>query len=1027
MKNVHIFMLLLISFSPLALTKGESPAKLEKVRLQLKWVHQFQFAGYYAAIEKGFYRDAGLDVELIEGKPGVDFVEEVIAGNAEYGTEVPYLAIERNNGKPLVVLAVIFQHSPHVLLLRGDSEIETPQQFGGKRLMIRVDSTASVVAMFAREGVPLESIEIQKHSWNIDDLINGKTDAMAAYLTDGLFVMDEKGVAWKVMKPITYGIDFYGDCLFTSERQIREHPDQVKVFRQASLAGWKYAFENIDEMIVLIRDKYSSSKTVEALRYEAKEMENLILPDLIEMGHMNPGRWKHIADTYVDLGMLDANYSLDGFIYDPDQKANYHYLWLAIGGVAGVLIAGVLSVMLTHHLRQIVAKRTSELDDSKKRYRAIVQDQTELICRYFPDCTLTFVNDAYCRCFGKKHEELVGESFLQFLSEENRDFVMDGLKGFDQDNQLREWQHQVDLPSGETVWMRWTNRAIFDNQGSIVEFQGAGRDVSEQKKAQEKLLASEQQLKATNQQLLANDQQLRAANQQLLASDQQLRAANQQLHMTQVSVDKAAFEVYWITGDASFMYVNDQACKSLGYSRQELQSLSVPDIDPEFNRDTWKKHWQELKDAGKLTFETVHMRKDKSTYPAEITVNYLEYEGIGYNFAYALDVTERKKAEELFRESQVRYKYLFNEMTSGAALHEIICDSDGKPIDYRFLDINPAFEKMTGLVAEEVIDKSVLEIIPQIEPEWIEKYGDVALTGNSVFFENYSHPLKKHYEVTAYCPEKGHFAVLFHDISERKAAESDREELMRSLEGKNSELQSLVYTVSHDLKSPLVNIKGFSGILCETVDGIQQLLEDDISYEDFKTALSKFLDEDIRESVGFIDSSTDKMKLLLDGLLAVSRVGTTKIYIEKIKMGDMLQEVLKAMRFQIDENHAEITIGDLPDCAGDAGQISSVFTNLIDNAMKYRSLDRKCAIEISGLVENGKTIYCIADNGIGIPENHQSKIFDLFHRLNPDDGVEGQGVGLTIIQRILQRQNGNIRLESVPEKGTKFHIKLPIA
>lgn len=886
-RHLQIFVLsVLIGLVPLASAEEHSPAELEKVRLQLKWVHQFQFAGYYAAVEKGFYRDAGLEVELIEGKPGVDFVEEVISGNAEYGTEVPYLAIERNNEKPIVVLAAIFQHSPHVLLLRADSGIETPQQLSGKRVMIRVDSTASVMAMFADEGVPLEKIELQEHSWNLDDLIDGKTDAIAAYITDGPFILEEKGIAWKVIKPISYGIDFYGDCLFTSEGQIHENPKQVKAFRQASLKGWEYAMANVEEMVELIHGKYASHKTVAALRNEAKEMEKLIFPGLVEMGHMNPGRWEHIADTFVDLGMMDADYSLDGFIYDPDQKTDFRYLWVGLGVVAGVLFSGGFGVMLTRHLRRLVADRTKELNESRKRYRAIVQDQTELICRNLPDCTLTFVNDAYCKYFGKDHKELLGTSFLQFLPEDQRSIVVDGLKSLGRDNPVKEWQHQVVLPSGELAHTSWTNRAIFDENGSLVEFQGAGRDVTEQVIAQEKLLASEQQLKATNQQLLANDQQL--------------RAANQQLYLTQESVDNAAFEVCWITEDARFSYVNNMACSALGFSQQELLELSVPDVDLEFNREIWDKHWQELKARGIFTFETIHVRKDKSTYPVEVTVNYLEYEGVGYNFAYASDITDRKKAEV------------------------------------------------------------------------------------------------------------------------------ERDELMRSIEAKNSELQGVVYTVSHDLKSPLVNIKGFSGVLSEATDSLRQLLKDDISYEDFKAALLKHLDEGIHESVCFIESSTDKMKLLLDGLLAVSRVGTSEIQIEKLNVSKYLQEILKAMQFQIDENHVEITIGDLPDCMGDAVQISSVFSNLIDNAMKYRSLDRKCSIDISGRIENGKAVYCITDNGVGIPENHQPKIFDLFHRLNPNDGVEGQGIGLTIIKRILQRQNGSVRVESVPEKGAKFYVELPI-
>ncbi|MCF7955315.1 MAG: PAS domain S-box protein [Phycisphaerae bacterium] len=709
------------------------------------------------------------------------------------------------------------------------------------------------------------------------------------------------------------------------------------------------------------------------------------------------------------------------------EKTDYHFLWASLSVFGGVLIAGFLGVLFNRHLRQLVARRTFELEESRRIYRAIVHDQTELICRSLPDGTRTFVNDAYCVFFGKKREELIGQSFLQFIPQDQRDVVQEGLFSLTPDDPIKLLQHQAVLPSGELAWMSWTNHAFFDDDGSLIEFQRVGRDITEQKNSREKLLVSEQQLKAANQQLLANDQQLRATNQQLLVNDQQLRAVNRQLYMTQVSVDKASLEVYWITEDGRFSYVNDQVCASLGYSRQELLKLSVCDVDEEYVAEVWDKHWQELKSKRKLTFQTVHVRKDKTTYPVEVTVNHLEHDGVGYNFAYALDITERIKAEEHSRENEAKYRRLFDEMTCGAALHEIICDSDGKPVDYRFIDVNPAFEKLTGLVAEDIKGKTVLEVMPRTEPEWIEKYGDVAFGGNSIFFENYSQALSKYYEVRAYSPQKGHFAVIFHDITGRKKGEIEREELMKALEAKNSELQSVVYTVSHDLKSPLVNIKGFSGVLCEAVNDLKTLMQTEMTYEAFRAKSEKLFNEEVHQSVEFIVSSTNKMKVLLDGLLTVSKVGSSDIHIEKLNMTERLQEVLKSMQFQLDENHAQINIGALPDCMGDSDQVSRILTNIIDNAIKYRSLDRRFVLQISGCVEEGKSVYCMEDNGIGISDNHMIKIFDLFHRLNPNDGVEGQGIGLTIVKRILQRLNGDIRVESVYGKGTTFYIELPSA
>ena len=134
-------------------TKMQDDHNLEKVRLQLKWVIEFNFAGYVAAVEKGFYREAGLDVELIEGKPGVSFFDEVLSGRAEYGVEMSEILLERNKGKPLVVLAAIFQHSPQIFLMRADSGIDSPQDLIGHRVMWRFDSAAELGATLINEGV----------------------------------------------------------------------------------------------------------------------------------------------------------------------------------------------------------------------------------------------------------------------------------------------------------------------------------------------------------------------------------------------------------------------------------------------------------------------------------------------------------------------------------------------------------------------------------------------------------------------------------------------------------------------------------------------------------------------------------------------------------------------------------------------------------------------------------------------------------------------------------------------------------
>ncbi len=269
------------------------------------------------------------------------------------------------------------------------------------------------------------------------------------------------------------------------------------------------------------------------------------------------------------------------------------------------------------------------------------------------------------------------------------------------------------------------------------------------------------------------------------------------------------------------------------------------------------------------------------------------------------------------------------------------------------------------------------------------------------------------------------FIPLNREITERKRAEEEREKLLKTLAAKNKELQSIVYVASHDLKSPLINIEGFGEQLAETCSQLRQLLNDDSIDHDLKQELLPLLDKNIPESMKFVKAGTAKMSSLLDGLLQVSRVGVARVKIKPLDMNKMMDNIRQSMEFQFKDTGAEIMIDDLPGCLGDTSQINQLFSNLVGNAIKYLDPKRKGKIHITGRVEDSQSIYCIEDNGIGINPAHQSKIFEMFHRLNPDDSAGGEGLGLTIVTRILHRNNGTLRMESEPGKGSKFFVSLP--
>ena len=265
------------------------------------------------------------------------------------------------------------------------------------------------------------------------------------------------------------------------------------------------------------------------------------------------------------------------------------------------------------------------------------------------------------------------------------------------------------------------------------------------------------------------------------------------------------------------------------------------------------------------------------------------------------------------------------------------------------------------------------------------------------------------------------------DTTKAKESEQVRKRLMNMLRSKNEELQRIVYVSSHDLRGPLININGFSGSLADNCSKLQKLISNENISEENKKEISELLEDTIPEDLLFITEGTKKMKTLIDGLLQVSRVGTVEVKMEILDMNQIIENIIANVSYRAKEIGASVTFqNDLPTCYGDSSQVNQLFSNLMDNAIKYLDPNRKGEIHISARSENGQSVYCVKDNGVGVHKDHQKRIFEVYHRLDPNDNAGGEGLGLTIIKRILDRHNGMISLESSPGKGSEFFVALPI-
>lgn len=293
--------------------------ELKKVSLQLQWKYQFQFAGYIMAKEKGLYRNIGLDVNIKEWSHNIEMVDEVINNKSQYAISRPTSMIDISKGSDIIYIATIFQSSPLILLADKSSGITTVKDFVGKRMMSTGDmnTDTSFISMMMSQGVDINDITIQQPSFNPIDLINGKTDLMASYISNEPFVLKELGGNPIVFSPKDYGFDFYNDILITNKTYLDNNSNEVKDFRKATIDGWEYAFSNIEETVDIIFNKYNTqNKSKEALYYEAKELKKLAYYKTDEIGKIESNKLEKIYDVYKLLGLVQNDINFNQIIYN---------------------------------------------------------------------------------------------------------------------------------------------------------------------------------------------------------------------------------------------------------------------------------------------------------------------------------------------------------------------------------------------------------------------------------------------------------------------------------------------------------------------------------------------------------------------------------------------------------------------------------------------------------------------------------------------------------------------------------------
>lgn len=1009
-RESFLVLLALATFTGPASAEGE----LRKVRLRLPYSHQFQFAGAYAAQANGLFAARGLEVDIVSSRDvAATPIEDVMSGRAEFGIlQGPQLLSARMEGQPVVVLAAIMQHSPQVLAVRADSGIRTPHDLVGKRVALdRTSLVSEVRMMFEREGIAFDQIKLVENHWDRNELQTGEADAMSTFVIDGPYIFRREGLEVNVIRPVDYGVDFYGDCLFTTESLQTREPALAEAMRGALLEGWAEALRDpmpvIDWIVANLPDRPEYA-TREMMAVEAREMHRLINADLVELGHMNPGRWRAMAialESGADEGRLRR---LHGFVHEVREPVTDFLKWIW-WGLAAALVVALLSLLAMRRLRRLVELRTAELRAKEEHYRLLFESSpvalvefdyrplrgwfAELRSQGVTDLAAHFAahpaarehalrisplreaNAAAVRAVGAASREEMFARLAEITTPgtlEARLHNMVCLFG-GRDSAEGEIPYRV-LSTGEVrnFYYHWRMPRAADGSLTFENTQTALLDVTEKRRAEEALRESEERYRRL-------------------------------FEATPVPM--------WIYDLESlkFVAVNDATVRNYGYSREEFLAMSILDIRPEEERERLKQVVSAYR-GGQPHRNDIwrHRRKDGSILFVEVYAHTVSLRGRTGVLVVPFDLTEKLRAEQALRESETRYREIFEHAAGGVYR---------STPEGRFIAVNPALARMLGFETPEAM---------------MARYGDRIDT------DLYVKPGRR----AEFVAQISRMDTLTNFESEVRGGDGRSRWLSESVRAVRDSVGRLLYyegfvtdmtprrQLEQELQraSKLEAVGILAGGIAHDFNNILTVVLGNITLAEMDTDAQGSVSALLREA----KRATLRARDLTQQLLTFAKGG------DPVRSAVNLAELVReSAGFALHGAKARAEY-DLPaelwPADADKGQLGQVIQNLVINSVQampeggfVRITASNCRLDVGpgpgGLPPGRYVEIAVTDTGVGVAPEHLAKIFDPYFTTKQ----HGSGLGLATVYSIIRKHLGHVQVESQLGVGTTFRLWLPAA
>src|SRR5215203_3922290 len=675
--------------------------------------------------------------------------------------------------------------------------------------------------------------------------------------------------------------------------------------------------------------------------------------------------------------------------------------------------------LFTGVIRDVTERKEAEtaIKESEERFRSLVQNTSDIITILEADGTVRYISPGVERVIGYKPEEQVGINAFGSVHPDDRERALATFAEVLKKPGLHPpLEFRVPHKDGSWRYLEHVVNNLLDDpaMGGVVV---NSRDITERKRAETEIRHLNENLETR---VVERTIQLESALAELEQRERGLLESERQLRQL---FENSADALFVHDEQGRFVDCNAQACQTLGYTREELLELSVADLatrlisEEERQAKKGETLWERAMrgEPGRMVgFEENELRrKDGTTFPVEVGVGAIEYQGRRLIFASARDTTERKRAEAALKESEERYRAVVEQAAEGILLVEV----DTK----RVLETNAAYQGLLGYSTEEILRLSLHELVPYSKEDMDCYVGRVLESGSYVSGER-RHRRKDgslvDVEVSANVVSYGGREVIcmvVRDTTERKRAEEELRRLNEELEGRvrwrtaqleafNNELEAFSYSVSHDLRAPLRAIDGFSQILLE-------------DYEDK-------LDEEGRRYLRRTKNASQRMGHLIDDLLNLSRMTRSEMRRESVDLSALVKGVVEDLMGTSPEHEVDVIVEEGLVANGDESLLRVALENLLGNAWKFTRDQPRPRIEFGILEHEDTPAYFVRDNGVGFDMAYSDKLFGAFQRLHSTGEFEGTGIGLATVQRIVHRHGGRVWAEGNIGSGATFFFTL---